>query len=185
MATQRRWPGSSWKKDILYLPYIQGLSESVERAVKDMKIRTVFKTTLTLRHCLTKVKTPADPKNSMWVWKSACGWEHKTKNQTIKTKNQIKQSKQRIKTKNQNKESKQRILEHKRAVKNADSNNGLAVHITKTKHQIEWDKAEVICREEQWMNWKIKESLMLKAHDNNINLDAGVSIDTNWIPPSY
>ena len=66
----------------------------------------------------------------------------------------------------------------------ADSNNGLAVHVTRTKHQIEWDEPEVICREEIWMKWKIKESLMTKAHDNNLNLDAGVSIDTNWIPPS-
>ena len=44
------------RKDTLYLPYIRGLSESVERAVKDLKIRTVFKTTLTLRRCLMKVK---------------------------------------------------------------------------------------------------------------------------------
>ena len=77
---------------------------------------------------------------------------------------------------------KQRITEHKRAVKNADSNNGLAVHVTRTKHQIEWDEAEVICREEHWMKRKIKESLMIKANDNNLNLDAGVSIDTNLFP---
>ena len=29
-----------------------------------------------------------------------------------------------------------------------------------------------------------KESLMIKARDNNLNLDARVSIDPNWIPPS-
>ena len=79
---------------------------------------------------------------------------------------------------------KQRVTEHKRAVKNADSSNGLAVHVTKTQHRIEWNEAEVICREEQWMKRKIKESLMIKAHGNNLNLDAGVSIDTNWILPS-
>ena len=79
---------------------------------------------------------------------------------------------------------KQRITEQKQAVKNADSNNRLAVHVTRTKHQIKWDEAEVICREEHWMKQKVKESLMIKAHDNNINLVAGVSIDTNWIPPS-
>ena len=49
------------KHDTLCLPYIHGLSESVERVVRDLKVRTVFKTTLTLRRCLTKVKTPTDP----------------------------------------------------------------------------------------------------------------------------
>ena len=55
------------KHDTLCLPYIRGLSESVERAVRDLKVRTVFKTTLTLRRCLTKVKTPTDPINAKGV----------------------------------------------------------------------------------------------------------------------
>ena len=38
------------KIDTICLPYIQGLSEDVERAVRDLNIRAVFKTTLTLRH---------------------------------------------------------------------------------------------------------------------------------------
>ena len=47
-------------------------------------------------------------------------------------------------------------------------------------------KTEFVCREEQWMKRKIKESLMIKAHGNNLNLDAGAFIDTNWnpLPPS-
>ena len=38
-----------WKIDTICLPYIQGLSEDLERAVRDLNIRAVFKTTLTLR----------------------------------------------------------------------------------------------------------------------------------------
>ena len=148
------------------MPYIQGLSEDVERAVKDLKIRTVFKTTLTLRRCLTKVKTPTDPINTKGVvYKIACECGRVYVGETGRT-------------------LRQRIIEHKRAVKNADSNNGLAVHVARTKHDIRWDKAEVVCREEQWMKRKIKESLMIKAHGNNLNLNAGAFIDTNWNPPS-
>ena len=33
------------------------------------------------------------------------------------------------------------------------------------------------------MKQKIKESLMIKTHGNNLNLDAGAFIDTNWNPP--
>ena len=55
------------KIDTICLPYIQGLSEDVERAVRDLNIRAVFKTTLTLRRYLTKVKTPTDPNNTKGV----------------------------------------------------------------------------------------------------------------------
>ena len=55
------------RTDTLCLPYIHGLSENVEKAMKDLKIRTVFKTSLTLRRCLTKVKTPADPTTTKGV----------------------------------------------------------------------------------------------------------------------
>ena len=79
---------------------------------------------------------------------------------------------------------KQRITEHKRAVRNVDRNNGLAVHIAETEHEIRWDEAEVICREEQWTKRKIKEGLQIKAHTGNLNLDTGAFIDTNWNPPS-
>ena len=55
------------KIDTLCLPYMQDLSERVERAVKDDKVRLVFKTTLTLRHCLTKVKLPTDLLRELYI----------------------------------------------------------------------------------------------------------------------
>ena len=58
----------------------------------------------------------------------------------------------------------------------------LAVHVAK--NEIKRDEAEVTCREEQWMKQEINKSLMIKAHDNTLNKDVGVSIDTNWNPPS-
>ena len=153
------------KIDTICLPYIQGLSEDVERAVRDLNIRAVFKTTLTLRRYLTKVKTPTDPNNTkgvVYMIPCECG---------------------RVYVGETGRTLKQRITEHKRAVKNADSNNGLAVHVAGTGHTIHWDEAEVVCREEQWTKRKIKESLTIKARANNLNLDTGASIDPNWNPP--
>ena len=75
--------------------------------------------------------------------------------------------------------SKQTLTKHKQAVKSADSINGLAVHVARTKHEIKWDEGEVVCREEQWMKQIIKESLMIKELDNNLNLDTAASVDTN------
>ena len=40
----------------LCLPYIRRLSENVEKGMKNLKIRTVFKTTLILRRCLTNME---------------------------------------------------------------------------------------------------------------------------------
>ena len=44
------------KDTILYQPYIQGLTENLERAVKERKLKTVFKTTLTLEMLTDKVQ---------------------------------------------------------------------------------------------------------------------------------
>ena len=106
------------RKDSLYLPYIRGLSEGVDRGVKNMKIRTVCKTTLTLRHCLTELKTPADPINTKGVvYRIACSCGRVYVGETGRM-------------------LKQRISKHKRVVKNADSNNRLRVHVARTKHEI-------------------------------------------------
>ena len=49
------------------MPAIYPWTENVEKTMKDLKIRTVFKTTLTLRRCLTKVKIPTDPTTTKGV----------------------------------------------------------------------------------------------------------------------
>ena len=81
----------------------------MEKVLKDLDIRTVFKTTLTLRHSLTKVKTPADLVNTKGVvYKIPCECGRVYVGETGRT-------------------LKQRVTKHKQAVKNAESNNGLAV----------------------------------------------------------
>ena len=132
------------RMDKLYIPYIRGLSENVEKSLKDLEVRTVFKTNLTLRRHLTKVKTPSDPvptKGVVYRIPHECGSMY-----VGETRRTLKQT----------------ITEHKRAVKNVDSNNGIAVHVAKTKRQIIWDEAEVICREEQWIKRIVKKSLAIK-----------------------
>ena len=49
------------RMDKLCIPYIRGLSENVEKALKDLEVKTAFTTNLTLRSRLMKVKTPSDP----------------------------------------------------------------------------------------------------------------------------
>ena len=44
----------------------------------------------------------------------------------------------------------QRMSEHKRAVKNSDSNNALAVHVKQSSHNIQWEEANILIREGHW-----------------------------------
>ena len=59
------------------------------------------------------------------------------------------------------------------------------MHVASTEHKIRWDEAEVVHREEQWTERKIKESFSIKTHANNLNFDAGVPIDSNLFFTSY
>ena len=54
------------------------------------------------------------------------------------------------------------MVEHKRAVRMVDVNNGLAVHALKTGHPIEWSQAKVVEREENWNTRRIKEALKIQ-----------------------
>ena len=148
--------------DTLCLPYIKGLSEQIEREIRDLHIRAVFKTSLTLRHCLMKAKTPRNPQESKGVICSIpceCGKEYI--GETGRTLCQP-------------------MTEHKRAVRNGDQNNALAVHVSKTQHSIQWEEAEVVTKEEHWTKRKIKEGLTIRDRRNNLNLDQGFQIDNNW-----
>ena len=60
------------------------------------------------------------------------------------------------------------------------------MHVASTGHKIRLGEAEVLVvhGEEQWTKRKIKESFSFKTHANNLNLDAGVPIDSNWFSTS-
>jgi hypothetical protein len=45
------------KPKVLYVPYIRGMSERIERGCKDLGVRTVFKSRHTLRQTLMNVKS--------------------------------------------------------------------------------------------------------------------------------
>ena len=147
------------------LPYIQGFSESVEKAVRDINIRTVFKTTLShIEMMPDEGQTPTDPINTKGViYKIPCECTKVYVGETGRT-------------------MKQRISEHKRAVKNGDTNNGLAVHVAGTGHSIKWDEAEIVCRDNQWTKRKIKESLAIKAHADNLNSLDPLLTTTSCVP---
>ena len=55
------------RSDTICLLCVKGLSENVERSIKDFDVGAVLKTNLTLRCYLMKVKTPTDSNNTKRV----------------------------------------------------------------------------------------------------------------------
>ena len=55
--------GESEKPRILYLPYVKGLSETIQRMCRRTGVKTVFKSHGTLREMLMKVKTKIPEEN--------------------------------------------------------------------------------------------------------------------------
>ena len=63
MQTRRRCRRWRWKWRILYLPYVKGLLETIQRMCRRMRVKTVFKSHGTLREMLMKVKTRIPEEN--------------------------------------------------------------------------------------------------------------------------
>ena len=51
-------PLTTERPKLLYLPYLQGMSERIQRVCTKIGVRAVFKSNGTLRQLLTKVKSP-------------------------------------------------------------------------------------------------------------------------------
>ena len=147
---------------ICCLPYIRGLSESLERACHHLNVKLVFKSTRTLRSLLTKVKSRTvreKIKGVIYIVKCSCGDTYV--GETGRTLDV-------------------RLKKHKRAVKMDNQNNGIAVHANKTLHDIQWDSAEVLERKSNLYKRKFKEALHIKDENLPMNLDQGFQINPIW-----
>ena len=75
---------------------------------------------------------------------------------------------------------KQKISEHKRAVKDQDKNNDIAVHALQTGHNIKWEDVMMTHREQLWTRGRPKRNSASRLKTNNMNLDTTAMNDPNW-----
>lgn len=161
-STMTTPPSDDPKPATLYLPYIKGVSEKIEKQVRPLNIRTVFRTSTTLGRHLTTVKSKiARDSIKGVVYQIPCKCGHVYIGETGRN-------------------LKLRLTEHKRAVKNKDPNNGLAVHVSITNHTILWQNAEVLTIEPNWSKRKVREALYIKRTKDTLNLDQGYTLDNVW-----
>ena len=150
------------KPKTLFLPYVKGLSEKIDRQVRRLNIRTVFTTRTTVRRRLMRVKgkpPQEDVRGVIYSIPCECGAIY------------IGETGRTLKT---------RLAEHQRAVNTMNSNNGIAVHVMMTHHTIKWEGARVVSVEPHLTKRKVKEALTIRRTPNNMNLDSGFQLDSVW-----
>ena len=74
------------------------------------------------------------------------------------------------------------MAEHRRAVKNKNPKNGIAMHVQKTAHTINWQEAMILGREDNWGRRRVLEALVIQQRRPMMNLDAGLILDPSWTP---
>ena len=55
-----------------------------------------------------------------------------------------------------------RMKEHKRPVQKIDTNNSLVVYVKETLHDISWENAKVLQKEQHKIRRKIKEAILIQ-----------------------
>ena len=75
-----------------------------------------------------------------------------------------------------------RLSEHRQAVKRGDPKNGIAVHVQKTNHCINWEGATVQRRAEGFWLRRTVEAIQIRKATPNMNLDSGLLLPMVWNP---
>ena len=150
-------------KHKLFIPYIKGLSEMIDKSCRKMGIQTIFSKQRSLRTVLSKPKQPQPPMDIKGVVYlipcSECSAVY------------IGETGRTLKV---------RLAEHKRAVRMGDVNNGIPVHSLKTGHSIAWDKAKITDRETHWQRRRVKEAIRIQRSQVRMNLDQGIVLHQAW-----
>ena len=148
---------SGWPRARVFLPYIKGISEKIRRVCKPMDVQMVFTSRNTLRKSLMKVKgRPGMMDMKGIVYSIPCAKCSATYvGETGRTLRVC-------------------MAEHRRAVKNKDPKNGVAMHVQKTVHTINWQEAKILGREDNWGRRRVLEALVIQQRRPMVNLDAGL-----------
>ena len=148
---------------VLCTPYVKGLSERIEKICTPLGVRPVFKPARTLRQILTKVKTriPQEKQTGV-VYEIPCSDCREV---------YVGETKRPLKV---------RMGEHRQATCRGDQKNGIAVHVQKTDHHINWEGATVKRRESGFWQRRMAEAIQIRMRSPNMNLDKGLLLPMVW-----
>ena len=134
------------------LPYIQGVSEQLKRALNKHSIKATFYTQTTLRSLLSKAKDPipkADRDNAV----------HQLNCKDCKAV-YVGETKRTLNI---------RAEEHITAIKSASKRSHTADHCCKYNHDFDWEHKKVMDFEKTWKTRTIKEAIYSEENEHPIN----------------
>ena len=139
---------------------VHGLSERLERICTPLNIRNVFITANNLKQVSMRVKLqiPVEKEKGI-VYQVPCkdcdGVYTGESKRTLKV----------------------RLTDHRRAVVRSDVNNGIAVHVAKNEHRIEWGNARVVRSVRGYCERRATEAIRIRYCKNStLNLDNGLHL---------
>ena len=149
----------------LYIPYVSGLGEDLRRVCRKYNIRTVFRTSSTLRQELSRTKDRDPPlKTSGVVYEIPCSCGLKY----------IGETKRALET---------RLKEHQAATRRGETEkSAIAEHAWSQHHQPLWEETRVLDRASHNTTLLIKEAIHISLRDSTelLNRDRGLDIDCCW-----
>ena len=156
--------------ETLQAPYIAGFSEWLAKDLNCINVGVTFKKGQTLSNSFCKLKPPCSHdmrKNVVYgLGCKSCPQVYLGETQQWFP---------------------MRKYQHEYAVKNKTSTNGLAQHVVKTEHLIDWESAFFLDTDSHWRRRKIKEALFIdclnlqkQISDAIMNLEKGLEISDCW-----
>ena len=136
-------------KTTAVLPYTRNISEELSRCLRKYNVRTVHKTSNTLKQKLTRVKDQASTKEKTGIIYSIpckdCNEQY------------IGQTRRTLP---------ERIYQHKNAYKNLDFQKTATInHSIDNNHQIDFESSHILAREKNHKRREIKEAIMIASNE--------------------
>ena len=158
-------PSETAKRERIHpiaLPYINSLSENLQRLFRDHNIPTYHKPFNTLKSLLVNPKDPIKKENQ-------CGLIYHIKCQDC-GKDYIGETGRNLGT---------RFKEH---TSRKGTNSAIKEHLENTGHKCTLDNTKIIDKEANWYRRKIKEAIHIQRHNPSLNRDKGLELAPVYSP---
>ncbi|XP_012148609.2 uncharacterized protein LOC105663559 [Megachile rotundata] len=146
---------------ITFLPYIQGTTDRIGIILRKHNIRTVFTTHTKIGQLLTSPKDPQPQLSTPGVYKIPCSCGQVYIGETGRSVNT-------------------RLKVHERCARLGYIQSAVAEHQITTRHEILFDKTEVLAKTSAYLPRKHREAIEIRKHPNNINRETGYHINPIW-----
>ena len=130
----------------MFLPYVRGVSKKLKKVCAPLGVKTIFRLQKKLRSMLMQVKqkTTMEKKRNVVYEGPFRDCQLTYIGETRRT-------------------MKKRMTEHKYAVKTGDPKNGIAVHVQKTQHLIDWGAGRVQATAIGYWNRRTMEAIHIRT----------------------